>query len=60
MKMMSGFNLRFLLAGCALAMGIGASSTAMAMPKGCYDFCAVVGNYLGQAAFFACLDGCGL
>ena len=33
MKMMSRFRLRFLLAGCALAMGIGVSSSAMAMPN---------------------------
>jgi hypothetical protein len=57
MKMMSGFNLRFLLAGCALAMGIGASSAAMAEPKNCTATCYYL-NVFSPAAALACMKAC--
>jgi hypothetical protein len=57
MKMMSRFNLRFLLAGCALAMGIGISSSALAMPDRCLENCS---DWFGwnPALAAGCAYGC--
>jgi hypothetical protein len=50
-------KLRILIAGCAIAMGIGASSAALAEPKNCHDTCQTLCD-ISETICFWCKFGC--
>ncbi|MEO6687772.1 MAG: hypothetical protein ABIS07_17645 [Dokdonella sp.] len=49
MKKVVGLKLRILLAGCAMALGLGISATAAAMPPSCH-----CGIYCAEGNLLAC------